>query len=130
MAASLSHILHFVYILTHLSDILQIVYYYTICKTGTEPRRHDDRIVTTCYLCRYESASQRLSGKACRTPVLTSPQANKLTKAQIFFKCENLQRAGAFKFRGAYNSIASLDESQKKRVWWLSHPAIMLRQFL
>src|SRR5271156_4278944 len=61
-----------------------------------------------------EQASKRLSGIAYRTPVLTSTQADEWTKARVFFKCENLQRAGAFKFRGAYNAIASLNVSQKK----------------
>ena len=62
-----------------------------------------------------EQASQRLAGIACHTPVLTSTEADEQTKARIFFKCENLQHAGAFKFRGAYNAIASLTESQKQQ---------------
>jgi threonine dehydratase len=62
-----------------------------------------------------ERASQRIAGVAYRTPVLTSSQVDQQTKAHVFFKCENLQRAGAFKFRGAYNTIASLNESEKSR---------------
>ena len=58
-------------------------------------------------------AKERLSGVAHRTPVLTSHQFNELTGAEIFFKAENLQRAGAFKFRGAYNKIASLTEEER-----------------
>jgi threonine dehydratase len=52
---------------------------------------------------------------AHRTPVLTSTSANKLSDAQLYFKCENLQRAGAFKFRGAYNAIAALSNEQRAR---------------
>lgn len=61
-----------------------------------------------------ERAASRLAGVAHRTPVLTSRTANALTGAQLFFKCENLQRAGAFKFRGAYNAIAALSPAQRK----------------
>jgi threonine dehydratase len=56
------------------------------------------------------AARERLSGVAHRTPVITSTLFNEAAGCEVFFKCENLQRAGAFKFRGAYNKIASLDE--------------------
>ncbi len=59
-------------------------------------------------------ASERLRGIAHRTPVLTSRTANERTGAKLLFKCENLQRMGAFKFRGAYNSIAQFSEKQRK----------------
>jgi threonine dehydratase len=59
-------------------------------------------------------AAGRLEGIAHRTPVLTSTTANERTGASIFFKCENFQRMGAFKFRGAYNSIAHFDDAQRK----------------
>jgi threonine dehydratase len=59
------------------------------------------------------AAVTRLAGVAHRTPVLTSRTANALTGAQLFFKCENLQRGGAFKFRGAYNAIAALPAAQR-----------------
>ncbi|MEZ5741984.1 MAG: threo-3-hydroxy-L-aspartate ammonia-lyase [Burkholderiaceae bacterium] len=49
-----------------------------------------------------------------RTPVMRSRTADERTGAQVFFKCENLQRIGAFKFRGAYNALARLDPSQRK----------------
>lgn len=62
-----------------------------------------------------EAAAQRLAGVAHRTPVLTSRTVNQQTSAQVFFKCENFQRIGAFKFRGAYNSLAQLSDEQKKR---------------
>src|SRR3954471_17174199 len=53
-----------------------------------------------------EAAAVRLNGIAHRTPVVTSRSVDERTGATIFFKCENLQRAGAFKFRGAYNAMA------------------------
>ena len=56
-----------------------------------------------------------MSGVAHRTPVVTSRSADERTGATIFFKCENLQRAGAFKFRGAYNAIASLSLDERRR---------------
>ncbi|QGZ53716.1 threo-3-hydroxy-L-aspartate ammonia-lyase [Paraburkholderia acidiphila] len=59
------------------------------------------------------AAHERLRGVAHRTPVLTSRTANERTGAQLFFKCENLQRMGAFKFRGAYNAIAQFTPEQK-----------------
>lgn len=59
------------------------------------------------------AAALRLQGVAHRTPVLTSRTVDSLTGARIFFKCENFQRVGAFKFRGAYNAISSLDEDQR-----------------
>ena len=60
------------------------------------------------------AAHQRLAGVAHRTPTLTSPAtANALAGASVFFKCENFQRVGAFKFRGAYNAIAQFSPRQK-----------------
>jgi threo-3-hydroxy-L-aspartate ammonia-lyase len=59
------------------------------------------------------AAAQRLAGVAHRTPVLTSRTADALTRARLFFKCENLQRMGAFKFRGAYNALAQFDAAQR-----------------
>jgi threo-3-hydroxy-L-aspartate ammonia-lyase len=60
------------------------------------------------------AAAGRLDGVAHRTPVLTSRTADAATGASLFFKCENLQRAGAFKFRGAYNAIAALSDAQRR----------------
>jgi threonine dehydratase len=60
-------------------------------------------------------ARERLRGVAHRTPVVTSTQFNEQASCEVFFKCENLQRAGAFKFRGAYNKIASLSEEERRR---------------
>jgi threonine dehydratase len=62
-----------------------------------------------------EAAAQRLEGVAHRTPVATSRQFDALTGAQAYFKCENLQRMGAFKFRGAYNALSSLDAAVQSR---------------
>jgi len=59
-------------------------------------------------------AAERLRGMAHRTPVATSRAANDAAGAELFFKCENFQRMGAFKFRGAYNAIAQFDEAQRK----------------
>jgi threo-3-hydroxy-L-aspartate ammonia-lyase len=61
-----------------------------------------------------EGARARLKGVAHRTPVLTSRTADAATGAQVFFKCENLQRMGAFKFRGAYNALAQFSPQQRK----------------
>jgi len=52
---------------------------------------------------------------ANRTPVLTSRTVNAAFGAELFFKCENLQRAGAFKFRGAYNALAQFTPEQRSR---------------
>jgi len=62
-----------------------------------------------------EAARKRLLGIAHQTPVITSNTFNELTKSQIFFKCENFQRTGAFKFRGAYNALVQLSAQQKKK---------------
>jgi threonine dehydratase len=60
------------------------------------------------------AAHARLLGVAHRTPVMTSQTADTLTGAQLFFKCENFQRMGAFKFRGAYNALAQFSPEQKR----------------
>ena len=60
-------------------------------------------------------AAVRLAGVANPTPVLTSRTVDNQTGAQIFFKCENFQRVGAFKFRGAYNALSQLSHAQKQR---------------
>jgi tryptophan synthase beta subunit len=60
-------------------------------------------------------AAERLDGVAHRTPMLTSRTLDTLTGATVLMKAENFQRAGAFKFRGAYNKIASLTPEQLAR---------------
>ncbi|GAA4343256.1 threo-3-hydroxy-L-aspartate ammonia-lyase [Variovorax defluvii] len=60
------------------------------------------------------AAAQRLEGHAHRTPVLRSRTADEELGAQVFFKCENLQRMGAFKFRGAFNALSKFDARQRQ----------------
>ena len=60
------------------------------------------------------AAAERLHGVAHRTPVLTSRTLDARTGARVFLKCENFQRMGAFKFRGAYNRIVQLDGAQRR----------------
>jgi len=62
-----------------------------------------------------EAAQERIRGYAHVTPVMTSQTLDDLTGARIFFKCENFQRMGAFKFRGAFNAMSQLTEEQKDR---------------
>ena len=61
-----------------------------------------------------QSAHKRIKPFIHRTPVLTSRQLNKIFDCELFFKCENLQKVGAFKFRGATNAVLSLTEKEKK----------------
>lgn len=62
-----------------------------------------------------KEAAARMSGHVHRTPVLTSRAFNERAGCEVFFKCENLQRAGAFKIRGATNKILSLTDEEKQR---------------
>ena len=62
-----------------------------------------------------KEAAARIAGRIHRTPVLTSRSLNEATGKEVFFKCENLQRAGAFKIRGATNKILSLTNEEKRR---------------
>ncbi len=62
-----------------------------------------------------EAAAGRLAGHAHRTPVLTSRSVNARVGAEVLFKCENFQRIGAFKFRGAYNALAQLTADERRR---------------
>lgn len=62
-----------------------------------------------------QAAAQVLHGIAHVTPVLTSSSINQELSASLYFKCENFQRVGAFKFRGAYVTISQLSETEKKR---------------
>ncbi|MGC2518655.1 MAG: threo-3-hydroxy-L-aspartate ammonia-lyase [Burkholderiales bacterium] len=61
------------------------------------------------------AAAARLAGHAQRTPVLTSRTVNKRTGAEVLFKCENFQRTGAFKFRGAFNALSQLSPEARRR---------------
>ncbi len=60
-------------------------------------------------------AAERLKGHANHTPVMTSGTLNKVVGTDIFLKCENFQKIGAFKFRGAFNSISKLSEHEKSK---------------
>jgi threonine dehydratase len=60
------------------------------------------------------AASERIAGVAHRSPVLTSSTANAELGAEVYFKCENFQRMGAFKFRGSYNALMKFSPAQRK----------------
>src|SRR5438128_378395 len=62
-----------------------------------------------------KEAASRIAGRVHRTPVMTSRSFNEVAGSEVFFKCENLQRAGAFKARGATNKILSLTDEEKRR---------------
>lgn len=62
-----------------------------------------------------ESAARQIAGAAHHTPVVTSRTIDARTGAHLFFKCENQQRAGAFKFRGAYNALSRLSPDERRR---------------
>ncbi len=64
---------------------------------------------------RVKAAQKRLKGQAHVTPTMTSRTLNRISGAQVFLKCENFQRIGAFKFRGAFNAMSQLTSDQKKR---------------
>ena len=83
----------------------------------TQPERLEastDAILPVTY-ADVEAAADRLKGQAHRTPVMTSTTIDRQTGSQVFFKCENFQRIGAFKFRGAYNAMVQLPEEQRRR---------------
>jgi threonine dehydratase len=61
-----------------------------------------------------QAAAERIQGHAHRTPVLTSRRVDSEVGAQLFFKCENFQRMGAFKFRGAFNALSRFDDAQRR----------------
>jgi threonine dehydratase len=64
---------------------------------------------------RIKTACERLKGQANITPVMTSRTLNRMVGAEVYFKCENFQRVGAFKFRGAYNAMVQLSDAQKRK---------------
>src|SRR6476620_11332100 len=61
------------------------------------------------------AAHERINAHARRTPVMSSRQVDEITGARVFFKCENLQRGGAFNFRGAYYALSQLSPDEKRR---------------
>ncbi|MEO5692445.1 MAG: threo-3-hydroxy-L-aspartate ammonia-lyase [Usitatibacter sp.] len=76
---------------------------------------NDASVPTLVTYADIEAAAVRLEGVAHRTPVATSSTFDALAGCQAFFKCENLQRMGAFKFRGAYNALSVLTPEERKR---------------
>ena len=60
-----------------------------------------------------DHAARRLAGVALRTPLISSPVLDAATGARVFLKAETLQRTGSFKFRGAYNKLASIPQAQR-----------------
>jgi threonine dehydratase len=62
-----------------------------------------------------EAALARIRQVTHHTPVMTSRTVNTLTGGEVFFKCENFQRVGAFKFRGAYNAISQLSSAERRK---------------
>src|SRR5947208_5546781 len=62
-----------------------------------------------------DEAARQIAGVAHRTPVVTSRMVDARTGAHVFFKCENLQRGGAFKFRGAYNALSRLSAVERRK---------------
>jgi threonine dehydratase len=76
---------------------------------------NDDALPVGVTYADVEAAARRLEGVAHRTPVATSRQFDALAGCTAYFKCENLQRMGAFKFRGAYNALAALGPDERRR---------------
>src|SRR5690349_5274686 len=82
---------------------------------GTPARMNDISAPVSVTWPDVEAASARLEGVAHRTPVATSSLFDARAGCQAYFKCENLQRMGAFKFRGAYNALSQLDDASRAR---------------
>ncbi len=76
--------------------------------------RHDAWVTIPTY-DDVRAAAERIKGQAHRTPVMTSRRVNEATGAELFFKCENLQRMGAFKFRGAFNALSRFTPEQREK---------------
>jgi threonine dehydratase len=82
------------------------------------PAKFTAQIKTNCFMLSFEdikSAAGRIAPLIHRTPVLSSESINKISGAQLFFKCENFQKAGAFKMRGAANAVLSLNTEERQR---------------
>jgi len=60
-------------------------------------------------------AAERIAGQAVKTPLISNPQLDAIGGGPVLLKCENLQRTGSFKFRGAYNAIAALDQARRQQ---------------
>lgn len=66
-------------------------------------------------VCDIEAARERIEGQAVRTPLMRSAYLDELTGGRVYLKCENLQRTGSFKFRGAYNALSAMGAEQRAR---------------
>lgn len=77
-------------------------------RSWREGAKPDFSLLEAVTLDHVRAAAKRIAGVAHRTPAVTSRTINNLTGANVIFKCENLQRVGAFKFRGAYNALSQL----------------------
>jgi threonine dehydratase len=75
----------------------------------------NDRLASSVTYADIEAAAARIAGVAHRTPVATSTQFDERAGCHAFFKCENLQRMGAFKFRGAFNALSLLSPEARAR---------------
>ena len=76
------------------------------------------------------AAAGRIEGVGHRTPILTSKTLDRLAGRKLFFKCENFQKVGAFKFRGGWNAISMLSDKMLKMEFVHTVAEIMLRQLL
>jgi threo-3-hydroxy-L-aspartate ammonia-lyase len=91
-------------VLNSLSLALKAIFKYTLMTT-------DQNLPTFADV---SQAAKRLNGFAHRTPVLRSTFADEMFGAEVFFKCENFQRMGAFKFRGGFNALAKFTPEQRR----------------
>ncbi|MFW9913023.1 MAG: pyridoxal-phosphate dependent enzyme, partial [Candidatus Thorarchaeota archaeon] len=62
-----------------------------------------------------EAAYERIKDMVTKTPVMTSTTIDAITDSEVFFKCENFQRVGAFKFRGALNAVSLLSDEEREK---------------
>lgn len=83
-------------------------------KSHTKNKNIKENIFPVSY-AEIEAAANCLKNQAHITPIVTSRTVNQITNAQVFFKCENFQRTGSFKFRGAYNALSQLSTQQKQQ---------------
>lgn len=100
------------------ADPEMLEFVYELKRKGGRGGRHEAKMTAELSTPGFEDvlqAARRIEGIAHQTPVMTSRTANARTGAGLFFKCENLQRAGAFKFRGACNAIGALSPDQRAR---------------
>ena len=72
---------------------------------------------------------QRIQHYVHKTPVLCSRLINEIAGAELYFKCENFQKIGAFKFRGAINAVLQLNDEERKMVSQHIHQVIMPRHW-